>query len=124
VIRFTTDKGTEYRINKLLLARTRLINKREQVARGDAACKYRIASISNVVGQDADQATRLGDHITKVERPPRITRNSVHLAIMFGRSRAHTNPRWPLTRKAMQHALVCTDRHFVHESHDIDGNIA
>ena len=48
----------------------------------------------------------------------------MHLAIVFGRSRAHTNPRWPLTRETVQDALVRTDRHFVHESNDVDRNVA
>jgi hypothetical protein len=111
-------------INKLLLACARFINKREQLNRRNAARKYRIAPISNSVRRDADQATRLGDYITNVERPPRITRNSTHLAIIFGRSRAYTNPGRPLTRETVQHALICTDRHFVHESNHVDRNVA
>jgi hypothetical protein len=108
---------------ELLLARARLINKREQIGRRGAPRKHRVASIGNAICRDADQAARLGDHITKIEGSPRIAWNSMHQAIMVARARAHGNPRRPLTRKAVQHALVGTDRHLVHESNYIDGNV-
>ena len=110
-------------INKLLLADARLINKREQIGRRGAAREDRIALISDIIRQHPDQATRLGDHITKIGGSLRITWNRVHLAIMFGRSRAHRNPRGPVTRKTAQHAFVCTDGHLVHEADHVDGNI-